>query len=153
MKSKLRSGLLLACLVMGSLSMPVMTQASTDHTKPTIYGASSKIVYLGHSFSKLSGVTAKDNKDGNLTRYIKVSGSVNLKKTGVYKLVYTVSDKAKNKTTIKRYITVKKDTVKPKISGATSKTINIGSRFNALSGVTAKDSVDGILTKYIKVSG
>ncbi|MDR7240871.1 immunoglobulin-like domain-containing protein [Neobacillus drentensis] len=46
-----------------------------------------------------------------------------------------------------------KDTVKPVITGATSKSIPIKSTFNALTGVKALDNVDGDLTKDIHVTG
>ncbi|MTH54741.1 DUF5011 domain-containing protein, partial [Bacillus mangrovi] len=124
-----------------------------DTVKPTISGAINNTIYIGNSFSALAGVTAKDNADGNITKSIKVSGSVNIKKRGNYKLTYTVSDRAKNKATVTRTITVKKDSIKPSISGAANKTISLGTSFSTMAGVTAKDNVDGNITKSIKVSG
>jgi hypothetical protein len=140
-------------LVFMILGVPALVHAAVDSVKPSISGAANKTVYIGSSFNPLAGVTAKDNVDGNITKNIKVSGSVNTKKAGTYKLTYSVSDKAKNKTTVIRTITVKKDTVKPAISGAANKTIYIGSSFNPLAGVTANDNADGNITKNIKVSG
>ncbi|WP_050632263.1 immunoglobulin-like domain-containing protein [Bacillus andreraoultii] len=155
MRRKFRSYFLFLILLIftSSFVLPTTTLAAVDKTKPTITGASNKTIYVGSSFNPKSGVTAKDNVDGNLTSKIKISGSVNTKKVGTYQLTYTVSDKAKNKTTVKRTITVKKDTVKPTISGASNKTIYVGSSFNPKSGVTAKDNVDGNLTSKIKISG
>jgi uncharacterized protein YqfB (UPF0267 family) len=46
-----------------------------------------------------------------------------------------------------------KDTVKPVITGATSKSIPIKSTFNALTGVKALDNVDGDITSAIHVTG
>ncbi|MFB6799845.1 immunoglobulin-like domain-containing protein [Peribacillus butanolivorans] len=46
-----------------------------------------------------------------------------------------------------------KDTVKPVISGATSKSIPFNSTFNAKSSVKAKDESDGDLTSAIRVEG
>ncbi|MBS4218322.1 DUF5011 domain-containing protein [Bacillus sp. FJAT-49711] len=48
--------------------------------------------------------------DGTITNKIKVSGTVNTKKVGNYKLTYSVSDKAGNKTTVTRIVTVKEKT-------------------------------------------
>ncbi len=124
-----------------------------DTTKPTISGVSNKAIYAGSTFKPLTGVTAKDNADGNITKKIKVTGKVNTNKIGTYKLTYTVSDKTKNKRTVTRKITVKKDTIKPTISGAKNKSINIDTSFNPRAGVTAKDNVDGNITKNIKISG
>lgn len=144
---------IILCLLLLWFSAPSSILAAKDTTKPVISGATSKTIYIGSSFNTLSGITAKDKVDGNLTKKIKVSGTVNVKKAGKYKLTYTVSDKAKNKATVTRTITVKKDSTKPSITGASNKTINIGSSFNALSGITAKDNIDGTITKNIKVSG
>lgn len=153
MKVNIKNYFIATCLLAICSSVPSTAFAASDTVKPSISGAANKTVYLGTSFNALSGVTAKDNVDGNVTKNIKVSGAVNIKKIGTYKLTYAVSDKAKNKRTITRAITVKKDTARPSISGATNKTVYIGSSFNALTGVTAKDNADGIITKNIKVSG
>ena len=152
MNSVVKKFLLSICLLI-CFSIPSLAFAATDNVKPIISGANNKTIYIGASFNPLSGVTAKDNVDGNITKKIKVSGKVNTKKAGTYKLTYSVTDKAKNKTTVARKITVKKDTTKPKISGASNKTIYIGTSFNPLSGVAAKDNADGNITKKIKVSG
>ncbi|MFJ7679691.1 immunoglobulin-like domain-containing protein [Peribacillus sp. NPDC097198] len=152
MKSILQN-IFIALSLLICFSVPSLTFAASDTVKPTILGASNKTIYLGSSFNAITGVSAKDNADGILTKNIKVSGIVNNKKTGTYKLTYSVTDKAKNKAIVTRTITVKKDTTKPVISGATNKTIYLGFSFNTISGVSAKDNVDGILTKNIKVSG
>ncbi len=140
-------------IVIFVLLLPQVALAAKDNVKPTISGATNKTVYIGSSFNPKTGVTAKDDVDGDITKKIKISGKVNMKKAGKYKLTYSVSDKAKNKTSVTRTITVKKDTVKPKISGATNKTVYFGSSFNPKTGVTAKDNADGDITKKIKISG
>ncbi|MFS0762388.1 immunoglobulin-like domain-containing protein [Peribacillus phoenicis] len=153
MKEKTQNCFIAICLILICLSVPSVTFGASDTVAPAISGAVNKTVNINSSFNALSGVTAKDNVDGNITKNIKVSGTVNTKKAGNYKLSYSVSDKAKNKTAVTRTVTVKKDTVKPSISGASNKTVYINSSFNTLSGVTAKDNVDGNITKNIKVSG
>ncbi|MGN7853492.1 Ig-like domain-containing protein [Exiguobacterium sp. 22311] len=123
-----------------------------DSIKPVISGAKDITVALNQKFDVRKGVSAKDNVDGMLTKSIKVSGSVNSKKIGTYKLTYSVSDKAGNQTIVTRKVIVK-DMTKPVIIGATTKTIKYKSSFNPMRGVSAKDNVDGSLTKKIKVSG
>ena len=150
---KLRNSIIATAICLSCLSIPSISLAKTDKVKPKIYGATNKTIYMGSVFNSLSKVTAKDNVDGNITKLIKVSGFVNTKKAGKYKLVYTVSDRAKNKTTVIRTITVKKDTIRPSIYGASNKIIYIGSSFKSLTGVTAKDNADGNITKWIKVYG
>ncbi|MEH7094835.1 immunoglobulin-like domain-containing protein, partial [Neobacillus vireti] len=123
-----------------------------DTVKPVMVGVAGKVININTGFDPKLGVTAKDNVDGDLTSAIKVTGSVNTSKKGVYTLTYTVADKSGNVTSATRKITVI-DNVKPIIFGATNKTILINSSFNPLSGVTAKDNVDGDLTKLMKVTG
>ncbi|TWT01499.1 immunoglobulin-like domain-containing protein [Planomicrobium sp. CPCC 101079] len=85
----------------------VTRKITVDSTKPVISGAKSKTIKLRSSFSSKTGVTAKDNLDGNLTSKIKVTGTVNTKAKGSYTLTYTVTDKSNNKAVVKRKITVK----------------------------------------------
>ncbi|CAH0200258.1 immunoglobulin-like domain-containing protein [Peribacillus sp. Bi134] len=129
----------------------VTRKITIDGTKPVISGANSKTVAYYSTFNPKSGVSAKDNLDGNLTSKIKVTGTVNTKKKGTYTLKYTITDSSKNTATVTRKITV--DSTKPVISGAKSKTIAYNSTFNPKSGVSAKDNLDGSLTSKIKITG
>ncbi|RRN74318.1 DUF5011 domain-containing protein [Peribacillus simplex] len=85
----------------------VTRKITIDGTKPVISGAKSKTIAYNSTFNPKSGVSAKDNLDGNLTSKIKVTGTVNTKRKGSYTLTYTVTDKSKNKAEVKRKITVK----------------------------------------------
>ncbi len=78
-----------------------------DKTKPviTIKGSSNINVYVGIAY-KDEGATATDNCDGDITKDIKTSGTVDTTKTGTYKINYTVKDKAKNEQTATRTINV-----------------------------------------------
>ncbi|CAH0125250.1 Pesticidal crystal protein Cry22Aa [Peribacillus sp. Bi96] len=129
----------------------VTRKITIDGTKPVISGANSKTIAYNSTFNPKSGVTAKDNLDGNVTSKIKVTGTVNTKKKGTYTLKYTVTDQSKNIGTVTRKITI--DSTKPVISGAKSKTIAYNSTFNSKSGVSAKDNLDGSLTSKIKITG
>ncbi|MGE7758826.1 immunoglobulin-like domain-containing protein [Peribacillus sp. NPDC097895] len=129
----------------------VTRKITIDGTKPVISGANSKTIAYNSTFNPKSGVTAKDNLDGNVTSKIKVTGTVNTKKKGTYTLKYTITDQSKNTATVTRKITI--DSTKPVISGAKSKTIAYNSTFNSKSGVSAKDNLDGSLTSKIKITG
>jgi len=78
-----------------------------DNVKPVLSGVSNKTVKKHSTFNPKTGVMAKDNVDGNLTKNIKITGIVNTKKKGSYTVTYSVSDKSGNKTSIKRKVTVK----------------------------------------------
>ena len=68
-----------------------------DTTKPVISlnGAASMSLNQGATFSD-PGATASDNKDGNISNKIVVSGTVNTSAPGTYTLRYNVSDAAGN---------------------------------------------------------
>ena len=54
-----------------------------------------------------TGVTASDNKDGNITSKIQKTGTVDVTKAGSYTITYTVSDAALNSATATRTVVVK----------------------------------------------
>lgn len=85
----------------------VTRKITIDSTKPVISGAKNKTIRYKSSFNPRTRVIAKDNLDGSLTSKIKVTGTVNTKKKGSYTLTYAVTDKSRNKTVVKRKITVK----------------------------------------------
>lgn len=97
-----------------------------DKKKPVIkFAGSSKIETEVNKSVKIPKTTAKDNKDGNVTKKIAVkvtkgkkqfktiakkiksNKAVKFTSTGNYVITYTVKDKAGNKATKKRYVTVK----------------------------------------------
>jgi cytochrome c peroxidase len=68
-----------------------------DTTRPviTLNGSSSMSLNQGTAFTD-PGATASDNKDGNITNRISVSGTVNSNLPGTYRLDYNVQDTAGN---------------------------------------------------------
>ncbi len=90
--------ILLACKKSNSTSTSISTDDVPDTTPPviTINGASSYKLTLDELYVDL-GATAIDNKDGELTKKIEVTGSVNHTLTGNYLVVYNVKDNAGNK--------------------------------------------------------
>ena len=78
-------------------------------------------ITVGDKFDPLSGVSAYDKEDGDLTGSIKISGSIDTSKAGKYKLTYTVEDKDGNIYTLVRTITVvEKTTSKEENEGSVS---------------------------------
>ena len=59
---------------------------------PVISGAADKTIKVGDSFDAKAGVTAADEKDGDLTSKITVMGSVNNTVVGQYTITYYVID-------------------------------------------------------------
>ncbi len=68
-----------------------------DGVKPTLTlkGYSTMYVKIDSTF-KDPGYTATDNTDGNITKKVKVSGSIDTSKNGTYLREYTVTDDAGN---------------------------------------------------------
>ncbi|WOO35779.1 DUF5011 domain-containing protein [Anaerocolumna sp. AGMB13020] len=94
---------------------------------PVFKGISNKTSYLNEKIDFLNGVTAIDDRDGDITSKIKVdTTNVNINVAGIYKVTYSVVDSAKNKTTKSITITIKKkETVtKPKNAKSTSPSTN-----------------------------
>lgn len=79
-----------------------------DKTSPIIIGTNTISIKKGKSFNPRTGVTAKDIVDGSLTNKLRITGKVNIKKTGTYKVTYTVKDKAGNQTKVIRTMKVVK---------------------------------------------
>lgn len=105
--------------------------AKKDKRKPKItMKGKSKINTNVNKSIKLGKVTANDNRDGNVTKKISVTvkkdeksyssiakkikknKSIKFSEEGIYVVTYTVKDKAGNKATKKRYITVTNPKIK-----------------------------------------
>lgn len=84
-------------------------------------------IAVGSKFNPLSNVKATDNVDGDLTKFIRLSRSVNTKQVGKYIITYTVTDKAGNKTEIKRVVIVVDRT--KLVQSVDNTTIAVGSKF------------------------
>lgn len=59
----------------------------------------------------MNGATATDDKDGDITNKIVITGKVDTKKEGTYIITYTVEDSSKNIAIAKRTVIVKKDEI------------------------------------------
>lgn len=78
-----------------------------DATPPVFNGVDDIAAKKGDtSFSTLSGISATDDHDGDVTSRIKVSGKFDINTLGDYPLTYMVKDAAGNETTANRTIHV-----------------------------------------------
>lgn len=98
------------------------------------------------------GYVAHDNYDGDITSKVKISGKVDIKKIGDYKLYYTVSDSSQNSVTKIRDVKVV-DTEAPKltINGNAKTQIKFGADYKD-EGCTAIDNYDGDISSKVKAS-
>lgn len=72
----------------------------------TLKGKEKITLTLGSTYEE-PGYEAMDEYDGDLSKKVKVEGSVNTNKVGEYILTYKVSDQSKNQTQVKRIVVVK----------------------------------------------
>lgn len=77
-----------------------------DTTAPVISLPDSAEVVKGASFDPLAGVTAVDDRDGDLTSAITVDGTVDVDTIGSYTLTYSVADAAGNAASVVRTVSV-----------------------------------------------
>ena len=85
-----------------------------DTTTPTITLKDNDITIYQNDTYNEPGYTAEDNYDKDITNKVKVTNNLDNTKTGTYEITYTVEDSSKNKTEVKRKVTVIE---KPKTPG------------------------------------
>lgn len=123
----------------------------TQNQKPVINGATDKTLTIGESFDPLTGVTAQDKEDGDLTSNITVSGTVDTQKAGTYTLTYSVKDSEGQQTSVDRKITVNEEATeeKPVFKGVSNVELNVGDSFDPKAGVSAVDGKGNDVTANI----
>lgn len=110
--------------------------ASKDTTKPVLSGVSNISIEYGTSFNPMTGVSATDNVDGNISSRISITGSVNTSVQGNYTLKYTVSDNAGNIASSSRIVTVKeKPTVVTHETSLENQLFNLVNEYRTQNGI------------------
>jgi multiple sugar transport system substrate-binding protein len=125
---------------------------------PTFSGVDlTPVIQFGQSFNPLSGVTASDEEDGNLTSSIVVSGwdADDVNHVGTTTYILSVEDSAGQRSSFTVKLTVQGDVEPPVLSDVVSEqNYSIGSApYNPLNRVTATDPTDGDVTDAIEVVG
>ncbi|MBN4077540.1 DUF5011 domain-containing protein [bacterium AH-315-C20] len=86
----------------------IATSCKKDSTQPviTLNGSPEQVVALNDTYMEL-GATAKDDKDGDVTDRIVISGSIDVNQTGEYRIYYDCDDNKGNKAaTATRFVNV-----------------------------------------------
>ncbi|WP_297520571.1 glycosyl hydrolase family 18 protein [uncultured Clostridium sp.] len=86
-----------------------ITPPPAENTAPVLKGIKDAEIKVGDKFEPMTGITANDKEDGDLTSKIKIAGTVDTDKVGKFTLTYSVTDSEGLKTEAKRVITVSKD--------------------------------------------
>jgi hypothetical protein len=131
---------------------------SNANIRPTITlnGSATITLNLNEEY-KEQGATASDERDGNLTSQITISGSVDTTKEGTYVLTYTVRNTSGNEASVSRTVNVRNNTSvsrKPTIvlNGTANVEIYVGDPYNEM-GATAKSSEGSDITSSIVITG
>ena len=96
-------------LVAGAVTLTGCKKDDTTAPVLTLKGAAESTLDLGAAFTD-EGATAEDDRDGDISSKIVVTGTVDTKNVGTYTLTYDVADEAGNAATqVKRTVKVKSD--------------------------------------------
>lgn len=126
-----------------------------NNKKPSITGAKSKTIKYGTKINLLQGIKAKNTTGFDITSRIQVSGSVNVKKAGKYKITYSVVDEIGRSAKKTITITVLAEEGKPKLTGVKDRVIDGSTEVNrdlALKGVSATIGNTKVSKSDIKVT-
>lgn len=107
----------------GNLDKKVRKVTIIDDVPPiiTLNGNSNMVVYLNDKYTE-NGAKAIDEKEGDLTDKIQISGGVDTSKEGTYKITYKVSDSKGNEAVAERTVVVKKQEAEQQPAVATNTT-------------------------------
>jgi hypothetical protein len=104
----------------GNKAIPVtrVIYVVKDRQNPvlTLNGSDTVLIEVFGSYTE-DGASAMDNKDGNLTNAIIITGTVNTSLLGTYKINYSIKDESGNESSKNRIVIVR-DTQKPTINNA-----------------------------------
>ncbi len=156
----MKRNLLISGLTLILIGGAILTSCKKDDTvAPTITltGASSMNVRLGTTFTD-PGYTASDDKDGDITSKVTMSGMPNMAKVGTYTMTYSVSDAAGNAGTATRTVVVYtgRDNYVYSNYSVVEDTCGTGAQFGTFSSaITASGTLPEkiIFTNFVGVSG
>lgn len=144
---------LASCVIFAGYT--VKTSRLEDHTPPVITCDKDVItVKTSADYEELlKGVTATDDKDGDITDSVRVSALSHFVEKGKRTITYIVFDQANQAGTAQRTV-IYSDYETPKIflSEPLRYTISQAERGNLAENFTAEDRLDGDLTKQLRIS-
>ncbi|MGX5530513.1 immunoglobulin-like domain-containing protein [Bacillus toyonensis] len=143
--------------VIAKQTVTVKQKVETTNEAPVLTVPFTTTLRVSEEFDPMAGVSASDKEDGNLTNKIKYKGNVDTSKPGKYIVEYWVVDSKGVNATATQSVIVKENEetpdMEPKLTVPTRTTINVGDKFNPLSGVKAIDNEDGDITDKVTVDG
>ena len=118
--------------------------------QPPTIKVNNKVLSQNQPYNPLTGVTATDPEDGNLTSKVTVKeDTTNIKVLGTYKTIYQVTDNGGLTTTKEISVVVEKDH-DPEIT-LLDKQVLLNQSFNPKTIIKIQDKEDGIITNNVEV--
>ncbi|UJS28689.1 DUF5011 domain-containing protein [Macrococcoides canis] len=134
----------------------ILVSDATPQSVPKITNTASNTYTVGDAFNPLTGVTATDAEDGNITNKIQiVSNNVDMTTAGTYQIVYQVTDSTNQTFKLTRTVLVQDKAVPnevPKIVSNDTNNLTVGQTFDPLKGIVATDAEDGDITAKVVVA-
>lgn len=144
---------MVSCVIFGFYT--VKTSRLEDHTPPEITCDKNVITVKASADDAqlLKGVTAMDDKDGDITDSVRVSAMSHFVEKGKRTITYIVFDKANQAGTAQRTV-IYSDYESPKVylSEPLRASISQASKLNLAENFKAEDCLDGDLTKQLRIS-
>lgn len=125
-------------------------RADTRAPEVTVSGPLSVSVYDSDE-ALLAGVTAKDDRDGDVTASLVVESMTMTDRESPVKVVYAAFDKAGNVAKAERDVTLT-DYTSPKFSLKSALAFSAGSNFDVMNLVEAEDVLDGDITRRVRAT-
>lgn len=133
---------------------PLTVSSVLINTPPQISIRKHPIIKEGNKINPLDYVSAYDKEEGNLTNKIKlVSGTLDVNKKGLYKLVYEVEDKYHAKDRKILQITVNEADNHAPVIDAQNRTVYQYDKFEYLTGVKVFDKEDKNIEQKLTYKG
>lgn len=122
--------------------------------QPSIDGATTRWIAWGSTFDPLAGVTARSSFGEDITKNIQVTGTVDVKKEGKYKITYQVTDVVNKEAKVTITIGVRPKPMDVSIEGVQDRVIakktKVTRKF-CLNGVKAYEGNTAIASNHIQV--
>ena len=132
----------------------VMDRMATDTKPPVIEIEEGELVVsaLAEDSSLMEGVSAKDNRDGDVTASLVVESVSMIDSTsGTVNVIYAAFDKAGNVTKAERNVTFS-DYESPRFDLKNALVYTENSGFDVLTAITAQDMIDGNISHWIRAT-
>ena len=145
--------LLTALCCIGFAAYYIISRQAVDHTAPVISFQTQEldVSVTADEGALLSGVTAQDNRDGDVTASLVVEGVSNLSSDQLATVTYAAFDKAGNVAKAQRTLRYT-DYQSPRFNLTGALVFRSGISFDVLSYVDVEDVIDGDLSDRVKAT-